>query len=63
MLPVEQYFVLDPKQIAHLGGNRFVLTVPRINVSAQQGEQNLAKEKMKTAEIVGLCTCTLPGFV
>ncbi|KAG2453854.1 hypothetical protein HYH02_002061 [Chlamydomonas schloesseri] len=32
MLPVEQYFVLDPKQIAHLGGNRFVLTVPRINL-------------------------------
>ncbi|GIL79803.1 hypothetical protein Vretimale_12422 [Volvox reticuliferus] len=32
MLPVEQYFVLDPKQISHLGGNRFVLTVPRINL-------------------------------
>lgn len=32
LLPVEQYFVLDPKQIAHLGGNRFVLTVPRINL-------------------------------
>lgn len=31
-LPVEQYFVLDPKQISHLGGNRFELTVPRINV-------------------------------
>jgi hypothetical protein len=34
LLPVEQYFVLDPKQIAHLGGNRFVLFVPRINVRA-----------------------------
>ncbi|GFR48848.1 hypothetical protein Agub_g10802, partial [Astrephomene gubernaculifera] len=32
LLPVEQYFVLDPKQIAHLGGNRFVLSVPRINI-------------------------------
>lgn len=31
-LPVEQYFVLDPKQISHLGGNRFELTVPRINI-------------------------------
>ncbi|GLC40675.1 hypothetical protein PLESTB_000033900 [Pleodorina starrii] len=32
LLPVEQYFVLDPKQITHLGGNRFILTVPRINL-------------------------------
>lgn len=34
LLPVEQYFVLDPKQIAFLGGNRFILTVPRVNVSS-----------------------------
>ena len=33
-LPVEQYFVLDPSQIIHLGANRFLLKVPRINVSA-----------------------------
>mmetsp|Transcript_25137 Transcript_25137/g.63764 ORF Transcript_25137/g.63764 Transcript_25137/m.63764 type:complete len:271 (-) Transcript_25137:153-965(-) len=32
LLPVEQYFVLDPKQIKHLGGNRFLLIVPRINI-------------------------------
>ncbi|GLI68056.1 hypothetical protein VaNZ11_012382 [Volvox africanus] len=32
LLPVEQYFVLDPTQISHLDGNRFVLTVPRINL-------------------------------
>ncbi|KAJ9529659.1 hypothetical protein QJQ45_014426 [Haematococcus lacustris] len=31
-LPVEQYFVLDPKQIRHLDGNRFVLLVPRISI-------------------------------
>jgi hypothetical protein len=37
MLPVEQYFVLDPKKISHLGGNRFVLTVPRINVRRGKG--------------------------
>ncbi len=33
LLPVEQYFVLDPRQIRHLGANRFLLLVPRINVS------------------------------
>ena len=32
-LPVEQYFVLDPSQIRHIGANRFLLYVPRINVS------------------------------
>eukprot|EP00967_Tisochrysis_lutea_P005097 scaffold6049_cov16-Tisochrysis_lutea.AAC.4 len=32
-LPVEQYFVLDPSQIRHIGNNRFMLKVPRINVS------------------------------
>lgn len=31
-LPVEQYFVLDPKQIRHLGANRFLLLVPRIQI-------------------------------
>lgn len=31
-LPVEQYFVLDPKQIQFLGGDRFLLIVPRINI-------------------------------
>ncbi|KAG2501544.1 hypothetical protein HYH03_000051 [Edaphochlamys debaryana] len=34
-LPVEQYFVLDPKQIQHISGNRFLLTVPRINIFNQ----------------------------
>lgn len=34
-LPVEQYFVLDPSQIRHIGHNRFMLKVPRINVSVQ----------------------------
>ena len=32
-LPIEQYFVLDPSQIQFLGGDRFLLLVPRINVS------------------------------
>jgi len=31
-LPVEQYFVLDPSQIRHIGNNRFMLKVPRINI-------------------------------
>jgi hypothetical protein len=30
MLPVEQYFVLDPNQIKWIEGNRFHLTVPRL---------------------------------
>jgi hypothetical protein len=33
-LPIEQYFVLDPSQIRFLGGDRFLLLVPRINVRA-----------------------------
>ncbi|MEW5307847.1 MAG: hypothetical protein WDW38_011122 [Sanguina aurantia] len=32
LLPVEQYFVLDPKTVAFLGGDRFTLFVPRINL-------------------------------
>lgn len=32
-LPVEQYFVLDPSQIRHIGHNRFMLLVPRVDVS------------------------------
>ena len=31
-LPVEQYHELDPRMIRPLGGNRFALTVPRVNV-------------------------------
>lgn len=31
-LPLEQYFVLDPSQITFLGGSRFRLKVPRINI-------------------------------
>lgn len=31
-LPIEQYFVLDPKQIRFLGGNRFLLLVQRLNL-------------------------------
>eukprot|EP00955_Chlamydomonas_euryale_P050007 354439-Chlamydomonas_euryale.AAC.4 len=31
-LPVEQYFVLDPQQIRWIEGNRFALTVPRVQV-------------------------------
>ena len=31
-LPVEQYFVLDPSMIKPLGGNKFKLQVPPINV-------------------------------
>ena len=31
-LPVEQYFVLDPKQIRWIEANRFHLVVPRIEV-------------------------------
>lgn len=34
LLPVEQYFVLDPKQISWIEGNRFHLSVPRLNVRA-----------------------------
>lgn len=34
LLPVEQYFVLDPDTVVFLGGDRFTLFVPRINVSA-----------------------------
>jgi hypothetical protein len=33
-LPIEQYFVLNPSQITFLGGSRFQLHVPRINVGA-----------------------------
>lgn len=33
-LPIEQYFVLNPSQITFIGGSRFQLHVPRINVSA-----------------------------
>jgi len=29
MLPLEQYFVLDPQQIRFIEANRFLLTVPR----------------------------------
>jgi hypothetical protein len=32
-LPIEQYFVLNPSQITFIGGSRFQLHVPRINVS------------------------------
>lgn len=31
-LPVEQYFVLDPSQIRFITGNRFELSVPRVNI-------------------------------
>eukprot|EP00879_Flechtneria_rotunda_P003255 GHRR01003479.1.p1 GENE.GHRR01003479.1~~GHRR01003479.1.p1 ORF type:complete len:349 (+),score=112.10 GHRR01003479.1:317-1363(+) len=31
-LPVEQYYILDPSQIQFLQDNRFVLSVPRINL-------------------------------
>ena len=30
-LPVEQYFVLDTATIVSLGGNRFLLRVPRLS--------------------------------
>jgi hypothetical protein len=33
-LPIEQYFVLNPSQITFIGGSRFQLHVPRINVSS-----------------------------
>ena len=32
-LPVEQYYELDPAMIWPLGGKRFALKVPRVNVS------------------------------
>ncbi len=32
-LPVEQYYELDPAMIRPLGGKRFALQVPRVNVS------------------------------
>ena len=32
-LPVEQYYELDPAMIRPLGGTRFALQVPRVNVS------------------------------
>eukprot|EP00195_Chlamydomonas_chlamydogama_P016167 CAMPEP_0202894648 /NCGR_PEP_ID=MMETSP1392-20130828/4006_1 /ASSEMBLY_ACC=CAM_ASM_000868 /TAXON_ID=225041 /ORGANISM="Chlamydomonas chlamydogama, Strain SAG 11-48b" /LENGTH=274 /DNA_ID=CAMNT_0049579399 /DNA_START=174 /DNA_END=998 /DNA_ORIENTATION=+ len=32
MLPVEQYFVLDPNQIRFLQGTRFLLKVPRVEI-------------------------------
>eukprot|EP00882_Tetradesmus_deserticola_P020094 GHRQ01021653.1.p1 GENE.GHRQ01021653.1~~GHRQ01021653.1.p1 ORF type:complete len:180 (+),score=65.66 GHRQ01021653.1:250-789(+) len=31
-LPVEQYYILDPKQIQFVSGNRFILSVPRIQL-------------------------------
>ncbi|WIA38300.1 hypothetical protein OEZ86_001640 [Tetradesmus obliquus] len=31
-LPVEQYYILDPKQIQFVAGNRFILSVPRIQL-------------------------------
>lgn len=31
-LPVEQYYILDPSQIALVSGNTFVLSVPKINL-------------------------------
>ena len=31
-LPVEQYYELDPAMIRPLGGTRFALQVPRVNV-------------------------------
>lgn len=31
-LPVEQYYELDPAMIRPLGGKRFALQVPRVNV-------------------------------
>ena len=31
-LPVSQYYELDPQMIRPLGGNRFALTVPRVEV-------------------------------
>ena len=37
MLLVEQYFVLDPKQIRWIEGNRFHLTVPRVEVHGVSG--------------------------
>ena len=33
-LPVEQYYELDPTMIWPLGGKRFALKVPRVNVSS-----------------------------
>ena len=33
-LPVEQYYELDPTMIRPLGGKRFALQVPRVNVGA-----------------------------
>lgn len=32
-LPIEQYYELDPTMIWPLGGKRFALKVPRVNVS------------------------------
>jgi hypothetical protein len=29
---VEQYYILDPKQIQFVSGNRFILSVPRIQL-------------------------------
>ena len=34
----------DPKQIKHLGGNRFTLSVPRINVSSSQAMRRQADQ-------------------
>eukprot|EP00798_Chlamydomonas_sp_ICE-L_P009171 gene9171-16303_t len=31
LLPVEQYFVLDPERIKHLEGSRFLISVPRVD--------------------------------
>lgn len=37
-LPVSQYYELDPAMIKPLGGNRFSLLVPRVDVSVAQRE-------------------------
>ena len=62
-LPIEQYYILDPNQIQFLQGNRFILSVPRIDLFGSWLEPSIEVEVFTQPDAVTLVAdhCQIKG--